>query len=125
MSAPAGTKSRHAPSEGWPSDTFLAGRRRFYHNDEAVEIFWEPNAVTDGDSFVHFRRADVIVAGDLLSTTQYPFIDINNGGSVKGFIAALNAILDKTVYKHQGEGGTLVIPGHGRLCDEFEVSGIP
>jgi cyclase len=120
MSAPAG-KVAPAPSEGWPSDTFLAGRRRFYHNDEAVEIFWEPNAVTDGDSFVHFRRADVIVAGDLLSTTQYPFIDINNGGSVKGFIAALNAILDKTVYKHQGEGGTLVIPGHGRLCDEFEV----
>jgi hypothetical protein len=41
---------------------------------------------------------------------------------VQGEIDALNNILDKTVYKHMGEGGTLVIPGHGRLCDEYEVS---
>lgn len=120
MSAPTG-KAAPTPSENWPTDTFLEGRRRKYYNDEAVEIFWTPNASTDGDSFVQFRRSDVIVAGDLLSTTQYPFIDLKNGGSVKGFIAALNRILDKTVYKHQEEGGTLVIPGHGRVCDEFEV----
>ena len=37
-------------------------------------------------------------------------------------IAALNRILDKTVYKHQGEDGTLIVPGHGLLCDEFEVA---
>jgi len=112
---------RGASSEGWPSDTFLEGRRRKYYNDEAVEVFWTPNAITDGDSFVHFRRSDVIVAGDLFTTTQYPFIDLPNGGSLQGLIAALNRILDKTVYEHQEEGGTLIIPGHGRLCDEFEV----
>ena len=121
MSAPTG-KVAPTASDGWPSDTFLQGRRRKYYNDEAVEIFWAPNAITDGDSFVHFRRSDVIVTGDLFTTTQYPFIDTKNGGSLQGLIAALNKILDKTVYKHQGEGGTLIIPGHGRVCDEFEVA---
>ena len=100
----------------------LQGRRRKYHNGEAVEVFYEPNAITDGDTIVHFRRADVIVAGDIFTTTQYPFIDVKNGGSVQGEIAALNNILDKTVYEHDEEGGTLVIPGHGRLCDEWEVT---
>jgi len=109
-------------AEGWPSDTFLDGRRRKNHNGEAVEIFWEPNASSDGDSIVHFRNSDVIVTGDIFSTTQYPFIDVKNGGSIKGEIDALNNILDRTVYKHEEEGGTLIIPGHGRLCDEYDVS---
>ena len=111
-----------SPSSGVPTDTFLEGRRRKYHNDEGVEVFYEPNAITDGDTIVHFRRSDVIVTGEILTTTQYPFIDINHGGSIRGEIAALNNILDKTIYKHEGEGGTLVIPGRGRLCDEYEVS---
>jgi len=71
---------------------------------------------------VHFRRSDVIVTGDIFSTTQYPFLDIRNGGSIHGEIAALNHILDKTIYQHEGEGGTLIIPGRGRVCDEYEVS---
>ena len=111
-----------SPSSGVPTDTFLEGRRRKYHNDEGVEVFYEPNAITDGDTIVHFRRSDVIVTGEILTTTQYPFIDINHAGSIRGEIAALNNILDKTIYKHEGEGGTLVIPGRGRLCDEYEVS---
>ena len=65
---------------------------------------------------------DVIVTGDIFTTTQYPFIDLKNGGSLQGEIDGLNHILEKTIYKHQEEGGTLIIPGHGRVCDEFEVS---
>ena len=121
MTAPTG-KVAPTDSKGWPTDTFLEGRRRKYYNDEAVEILWAPNASTDGDSFVHFRKSDVIVAGDLLDTTRYPFIDTQNGGSLQGFIAALNTILDRTVYKHLGEGGTMIIPGHGRISDEYELS---
>ena len=60
MSAPAG-QPEPTPPEGWPSDTFVQGRRRKYHNGEAVEIWHRPHAVTDGDSFVQFRRSDVIV----------------------------------------------------------------
>jgi glyoxylase-like metal-dependent hydrolase (beta-lactamase superfamily II) len=87
-----------------------------------VELFYEPNAVTDGDSIVHFRRADVIATGDIFTTTQYPFIDIKNGGSVQGEIRALNDILGRTVYEHEEQGGTIVVPGHGYLCNEHEVA---
>jgi glyoxylase-like metal-dependent hydrolase (beta-lactamase superfamily II) len=105
-----------------PTDTFVEDRRRKYHNGEAVEIFPQPNAITDGDSIVHFRRSDVIVAGDIFTTTQYPFIDVKNGGSLQGEIQALNFILDRTVYIHDEDGGTMIIPGHGRVTDEWEVA---
>jgi len=61
------------------------------------------------------------VAGDIFITTGYPVIDTQNGGSVFGVINGLNRILDLTVPKHEQEGGTYVIPGHGHLCDESEV----
>jgi cyclase len=111
-----------AANESIPSDTFFQGRRRKFHNGEAVEIFYEPNAITDGDTIVHFRRSDVIAAGDIFSTTSYPRIDLKNGGSIQGEIQALDNILDRTVYQHDEEGGTLIIPGHGRLCDEWELA---
>ena len=109
------------PAEGIPSDTFLEEHRRKFHNGDSIELFWEPNAVTDGDSIVHFRRADVIVTGDIFTTTQYPFIDIKDGGSVQGEIKALNDILNRTVYEHEEDGGTLIVPGHGYLSNEHEV----
>ena len=105
----------------WPIDTYLAERRRKFHNGDSIEMFHVPNASTDGDSIVRFRRADVIVAGDVFNTTQYPFIDTANGGSVQGEIDALDDILSQTVFEHSGEGGTLVVPGRGYLCDEHEV----
>jgi glyoxylase-like metal-dependent hydrolase (beta-lactamase superfamily II) len=61
------------------------------------------------------------VTGDIFNTTQYPFIDVKNGGTVAGEIKALNDILNRTVYQHEGEGGTWIVPGHGYLCDEHEV----
>jgi|SoiMethySBSTD1v2_1073268.scaffolds.fasta_scaffold00155_24 cyclase len=108
-------------SEGFPTDTYLEERRRTFHNGEAIEMMWQPNAITDGDSIVHFRRADVIVAGNVFTTTQYPFIDLAHGGSVAGEIRALNEILNRTVYQHQEEGGTIVVPGRGYVSDEHEV----
>jgi cyclase len=110
-----------APPEAIPADTYLEARRRKFHNGDSIELFHQPRAVTDGDTLVHFRRADVIVAGDIFTTTHYPVIDLASGGSVQGEIRALNAILEKTVYRHQGEGGTFVVPGHGYLADEHEV----
>lgn len=110
-----------APEGAVPADTYLEERRRKSHNGDSIELFYEPNAVTDGDSIVVFRRADVIVAGDILDLTRYPMIDLKNGGSVNGEIKALNDILDRTNYEHEGEGGTYVVPGHGFLADEHEV----
>jgi len=110
------------PLDTPPSDTYFEDRRRKYHNEEPVEIFPMPNATTDGDSIVHFRRSDVIVTGDIFTTTQYPFIDVKNGGSLQGEIRALNFILDRTVYQHDEDGGTWIIPGHGRVTNEWEVA---
>ena len=81
-----------------------------------------PNAVTDSDSIVHFRKSDVIVTGDIFDMNHYPMIDLKNGGSLQGEIKALNFILDRTVYVHDEDGGTLIIPGHGRVTDEWEVA---
>jgi glyoxylase-like metal-dependent hydrolase (beta-lactamase superfamily II) len=120
MSAPSGKESP-TPSSAWPTDTYFPEEKDFFFNDEAVMLYHDPAAHTDGDSIVFFRRSDVVVAGDVFVTTNYPFIDSQNGGSVHGVINALNRILDLAVPKHEQEGGTYVIPGHGHLCDESEV----
>jgi cyclase len=109
------------PDDAVPGDTYLEERRRKSHNGDSIEMFYEPNAVTDGDSIVFFRRADVIVAGNIVDLTRYPMIDPKNGGSIEGEIKALNDILNRTNYEHEGEGGTYVVPGHGFLADEHEV----
>jgi glyoxylase-like metal-dependent hydrolase (beta-lactamase superfamily II) len=103
-----------------PLNTFFGDSRDLYFNDDPVFIYRSPGH-TDGDVFVHFRHADVIAAGDTFQTTTYPSIDVTNGGSTQGYIDGLNRILDLAVPKHLEEGGTYVIPGHGRICDEADV----
>lgn len=120
MSAPSGKQSP-SPTESWPTDTFFPEEKDFFFNEEAVMLYHDAAAHTDGDTIVFFRRSDVVVAGDIFITTGYPVIDTQNGGSVQGVIKGLNRILDLTVPKHEQEGGTYVIPGHGHICDESEV----
>jgi cyclase len=106
---------------GWPNDTYIAKQKKFFINGEAVVLYHEPAAHTDGDSIVFFRRSDVISAGDLLNTDAYPFIDLANGGNIQGIIAGLNHIIEFAVPADKQEGGTYVVPGHGRLCDQADV----
>jgi cyclase len=120
MSAPSG-KTSPTPSIAWPTDTYFPEEKDFFFNEEAVMLYHDAAAHTDGDSIIFFRRSDVVVAGDIFVTTSYPLIDAQNGGSVQGIINGLNRILDLTVPKHEQEGGTYVIPGHGKLSDESEV----
>jgi len=109
------------PSVALPTDTFFTERKDMLFNGEAIQMFHEPAAHTDGDILVHFRRADVLSTGDLFTTTMYPFIDEANGGTIDGYIKALNHIIAITVPSNVNEGGTMVIPGHGRLSDEQGV----
>jgi cyclase len=120
MSAPTGVQPA-APFAAWPTDTFFTNQKELFFNGEAIQIVHQPAAHTDGDTFVFFRRSDVISAGDLFLTTTYPVIDGEAGGSLDGIIAGLNHILDIAVPREKQEGGTYVIPGHGRLCDEADV----
>jgi len=109
------------PFEAWPTDTLFLPRKDLYFNGEAIEILHQPAAHTDGDTMVFFRRTDVVSTGDVFTTTGYPVIRPEDGGGINGVIAALNNIIEITVPEEKQEGGTLVIPGHGRLCDEADV----
>jgi cyclase len=109
------------PFEAWPTDTFFAGTKDLFFNGEAVQIMHQPAAHTDGDSIVFFRRSDVIAAGDVFTTTGYPVLREEDGGGIQGVIDALNRIIELTVPADKQEGGTMVIPGHGRLTDEADV----
>jgi cyclase len=121
LAPPVTTKETPPLLKGLPNDEYFTPTKDFYFNSEPVIIFHEPNAHTDGDSIVLFRRSDVISAGDVFTPDRYPVIDIEKGGSVQGFIAALNHVLHLTVPERLQEGGTRVIPGHGRLCNEADV----
>jgi cyclase len=120
MSAPTGTQAPF-PVAAWPTDTYFAKQKEIYFNNEAIVIMHQPAAHTDGDSMVYFRRSDVVSTGDIFSTTSYPIIDQRHGGSIAGIIKALNNLLDLTIPKDKQEGGTYLIPGHGRLCDEADL----
>jgi glyoxylase-like metal-dependent hydrolase (beta-lactamase superfamily II) len=119
MSAPTGVPSPR-PFAAWPTETFFADDKEIFFNDEAIQLIHQPGH-TDGDVLVFFRRSDVVASGDLFLTTTYPVIDRQNGGSVQGVIDGLNRILDITIPKDKEEGGTYVVPGHGRLSDEADV----
>jgi len=108
-------------SVGWPTDTFFNEEKDIFFNGEAIEMFHQPNAHTDGDIIVFFRRSDVIAAGDVYINTVFPIFMKDQGGSYQGILNALNNIIDLTVPKEKQEGGTYVIPGHGRLADEADV----
>ena len=104
-----------------PSDTFYTSEFDLYFNGEAIQLIHVPNAHSDGDVMVFFRKSDVLVAGDLFLTTTFPVIDVERGGDVTGVVTALNRMLDITVPREKQEGGTYVIPGSGRLADEADV----
>jgi cyclase len=109
------------PYKDLPTATYFTDEKDFSFNAEAVVLIHPPAAHTDGDSMVFFRSSDVISTGDLFVTTSYPVIDVENGGSLQGTIDALNHVLKLAVPRRVQEGGTVIIPGHGRLCDEHEV----
>jgi cyclase len=120
MSAPTGTVAPF-PVAAWPTDTYFTKQKEVYFNNEAVVIMHQPAAHTDGDSIVYFRRSDVVSTGDIFVTTSYPIIDQQRGGSINGIIKSLNVLLDLAIPKDKQEGGTYLIPGHGRLCDEADL----
>jgi glyoxylase-like metal-dependent hydrolase (beta-lactamase superfamily II) len=119
MSAPSG-QTPPRPFGAWPTETFFSEDKELFFNDEAIQVVYQPGH-TDGDVLVFFRRSDVVASGDLFQTITYPVIDVARGGSVQGTINGLNRLLDITIPKDKAEGGTYVVPGHGRLSDEADI----
>ena len=120
MSAPTGQQAP-TPQGAWPTETYTTSERKLFFDGEGIQIFHIPAAHTDGDSIVFFRRSDVISTGDIFVTTSYPIIDLQRGGNVQGVIAGLNKIIELAIPADEQEGGTMIIPGHGRLCDIADV----
>jgi glyoxylase-like metal-dependent hydrolase (beta-lactamase superfamily II) len=113
-----------ASPKALPTDTYYFSEMKMsqFFNGEGIQLFHEPAAHTDGDTIVFFRYSDVIATGDLFTTTNYPIIDLDRGGSVNGLISALNHILSLAVPEFRTEGGTLIVSGHGRLADSADVA---
>jgi cyclase len=120
MSAPTGTQAPF-PQKAWPNNTYFTKMKKMYFNGEAIEIQHIPAAHTDGDSIVFFRKSDVISAGDLFVTTSFPVVDLDRGGNIQGVLDAMNRMIDISVPADKQEGGTYVIPGHGRICDQADL----
>lgn len=112
-----------AAEEAWPNDAYEDPRKPLHFNGEAIDILHQPAANTDGDTMVLFRASDVVTTGDIFSTSSYPVIDLQRGGSLQGVIDGLNRLMYQiTVTGNHQEGGTMIIPGHGRLCDQGDLS---
>ncbi len=104
-----------------PTDTYVGSEKDLFFNGEGIQLLHQPAAHTDGDTIVFFRRSDVVSTGDIFTPERYPIVDVDHGGNVQGVVDGLNLILDLTIPEEKQEGGTMVIPGHGRLCDEADV----
>jgi glyoxylase-like metal-dependent hydrolase (beta-lactamase superfamily II) len=123
VSAPTG-KVAPFPQAVWPTETFNYPRHAMYLNGEGIEIVHQAAAHSDADSTVFFRRSDVLVTGDIFDTTRFPVIDVAHGGSLQGEIDSLNrliAIAIPSVPIVSREAGTIVVPGHGHLSDQYDL----
>ena len=110
------------PSASWPTDTYLTAEWSLFSNGEAVQFVHVPAAHSDGDTIVFFRRSDVISAGAVFDSAAYPRFDGATGGSIDGVLEALNRVLDIAIPGDNQEGGTVIVPGHGRLADETDLA---
>ena len=120
MSAPTGSKAPRPPRPG-RTIRISPKKRRCSSTERRLRSFIFPRPQTDGDSIVFFRRSDVISTSDLYVTTSYPIIDLQRGGNIQGVLDGLNRVIDISVPADKEEGGTYVIPGHGRVADQADV----
>ncbi len=120
MSAPTGSQAPY-PVAAWPTATFSGETKEFFYNGEGIQIVHVPSAHTDGDSLVFFRRSDVIATGDVFSTVSFPVIDVQRGGNISGVLDGLNQLLALVIAGEKTEGGTMLVPGHGRISDEADL----
>jgi glyoxylase-like metal-dependent hydrolase (beta-lactamase superfamily II) len=120
MSAPVGQTAARS-TDAWPTDTFFTAKKNMWYNNEAIELWHQPAAHSDGDLMVFFRRSDVIAAGNILSADRFPNIDAERGGSLQGIIDGLNRIVGSAVPQYNQQGGTRIVGGHGRIYNQTDA----
>ncbi len=103
-----------AAKDALPEITF-SDAVTFHLNGYTAFVFHVPNAHTDGDAVIHFPEVNVIHSGDILFNGLFPFIDLDSGGSVDGYIAAQEKILSMS------DADTKIISGHGPMGSEADL----
>jgi cyclase len=109
------------PENAWPDNTYSTEQKRLSFNDEPVVMLHQVGN-TDGNSLVHFRKSDVISVGPMLDLESYPRIDVKAGGSIQSMVEGLNRLIELAVPEANAAGGTMIVPGHGRIADHAEVA---
>lgn len=122
MSEPIDGDATSREEAAWPTDTYFTEEWAVYVNNEGIQMLHVPNAASDGDTIVFFRRSDVVSTGDIFMPDRYPQFNPEQGGSIRGIIDGLNTVLELTIAGENQQGGTVVIPGRGRLSDETDVA---
>jgi cyclase len=113
--------STPTPPDALPTTTYFLPTSDF-SNGEAIVLYHQPAAHSDGDTVVLFRGSDVISTGAIFTPGRYPVIDVALGGSVQGLVSALASVLMLAVPEGFASGGTLIIPAYGRICEETDVA---
>lgn len=111
---PSADGMRPAVPEELPQITF-SDAMTFHLNGRTAHVMHVPHAHTDGDAFIYFSDINVIGAGDVLFNGLFPFIDMDSGGSVDGYLAAQRKLLALA------NDDTKIIPGHGPLATKSDL----
>jgi glyoxylase-like metal-dependent hydrolase (beta-lactamase superfamily II) len=121
MLMPDASGKPSVPTVLWPTQLRYEDLYSITYNGEPVQLYHPHRAITDGSTMVMFRGSNVLVTGDILSMISYPTIDVKAGGSIDGELVALNRILELAVAGPYEEGGTMIVPGRGHLCDQADA----
>lgn len=100
-----------SPKEAWPVITFTDGVD-FFLNGETIRVYKVRASHTDGDSMVHFVEPDILHMGDVFFNGLFPVIDPGSGGTVKGYLAAMQETYARV------SDTTKIIPGHGEVANK-------
>lgn len=106
---------KHYPESALPVITF-SHDMNFHLNGEDAHVFHVAHAHTDGDAIIHFKESNIIHTGDTFFNAMFPYIDLNNGGSVDGYIKAQKKVLSIA------KNSTQIIPGHGNLASKSDLT---
>jgi glyoxylase-like metal-dependent hydrolase (beta-lactamase superfamily II) len=109
-----GSKADH-DVESLPVVTYKDGIT-IYLDKEEIQLTHLPAGHTDGDTYVYFKKANVLHTGDLFFEVGFPYVDLKSGGSVKGYLAGVNHMLAHT------PDDVTIIPGHGKLTNKKSLA---
>lgn len=109
-----GKPAAASPEAAWPVVTFTEGVD-FHLNDETIKVTKVPSSHTDGDSVIRFVEPNIIHTGDIFFNGIFPVIDLGSGGSVKGYLQAMESI------RASADDKTRIIPGHGDMATKADL----